>query len=662
MSPFLQLISKVRPRGERVAARLHRIMSTSAHSTSSLPELAPGHIRITEGSATMDYNKEEAVFYNKVQVFNRDISIQVIKLFCDIREREKQEKYEAKYKRYENMKEAGIKEGQKPVIQERSVYSRAVDGFLTEDAPELQEKEKVEVYTSPRGGPGSKTAAPPLRPPKGIAILDALAATGLRSVRYLKEIPNVRKLVINDIVPEATAQAHINCQNNDADMNKVIINSGDAIEYMYAHREPALRFDVVDLDPYGTAAPFLDSAVQAVADGGLICCTCTDMAVLSGNFPEKCFSLYGTVGLKAHFMHEASLRTLLHALDSAANKHKKHIVPWLSLSVDFYIRVFVRVYESPAEVKKSLTRRMMVFQSTQCESFYTQAMGQGHASKKTPENKPHLMYSGAQFEVPATCEETGGSLRMGGPYWGAPIHDQEIVDKLLARADEMGATLRGMGTVIGAETGEEEEEEEEELMRVQAIGSDKGAIAATSSARSNEMIPTTLPRIKALLGVISGELKDVPLYYNIPDLCANLHCVVPTSDKIRSAISNAGYRFSHFHHEPNALKTDAPPSVVWDILRAWCKLHPPAGSKHKKSRISSSKILENSSKIIVDWTPVKSAKRSRYVHHEDGSKEKAIMFPVNPDDNWGPKRKHGTAAAKEEAEAELKGSNKKLKN
>ena len=29
------------------------------------------------------------------------------------------------------------------------------------------------------------------------------------------------------------------------------------------HREEAKRFDVVDLDPYGTAAPFLDAAVQA---------------------------------------------------------------------------------------------------------------------------------------------------------------------------------------------------------------------------------------------------------------------------------------------------------------------------------------------------------------------------------------------------------------
>ena len=39
---------------------------------------------------------------------------------------------------------------------------------------------------------------------------------------------------------------------------------------MYNHREEKRRVDVVDLDPYGTAAPFIDAAVQCVKDGGEI--------------------------------------------------------------------------------------------------------------------------------------------------------------------------------------------------------------------------------------------------------------------------------------------------------------------------------------------------------------------------------------------------------
>ncbi len=37
---------------------------------------------------------------------------------------------------------------------------------------------------------------------------------------------------------------------------------------MYNHRLAYQHVDVVDLDPYGTAAPFIDAAVQCVNDGG----------------------------------------------------------------------------------------------------------------------------------------------------------------------------------------------------------------------------------------------------------------------------------------------------------------------------------------------------------------------------------------------------------
>ncbi len=37
---------------------------------------------------------------------------------------------------------------------------------------------------------------------------------------------------------------------------------------MYSHSSERNRVDVVDLDPYGTASPFIDAAVQCIADGG----------------------------------------------------------------------------------------------------------------------------------------------------------------------------------------------------------------------------------------------------------------------------------------------------------------------------------------------------------------------------------------------------------
>lgn len=37
-------------------------------------------------------------------------------------------------------------------------------------------------------------------------------------------------------------------------------------------------YEAVDLDPYGSPAQFLDSAVQAISEGGLLLVTATDMA------------------------------------------------------------------------------------------------------------------------------------------------------------------------------------------------------------------------------------------------------------------------------------------------------------------------------------------------------------------------------------------------
>ena len=74
---------------------------------------------------------------------------------------------------------------------------------------------------------------------------------------------------------------------------------------MYKHRHPPpSRFDAIDLDPYGSASTFLDSAVQAVSDGGILLITCTDMGVLCGNHSEACFGKYGSMSLKAKFCHE----------------------------------------------------------------------------------------------------------------------------------------------------------------------------------------------------------------------------------------------------------------------------------------------------------------------------------------------------------------------
>ena len=58
------------------------------------------------------------------------------------------------------------------------------------------------------------------------------------------------------------------------------------------------------------AVPFLDAAVQAVADGGLLCVTCTDMPVLAGNYPETCYAKYGSLPVKSRCAYLQHIRRI----------------------------------------------------------------------------------------------------------------------------------------------------------------------------------------------------------------------------------------------------------------------------------------------------------------------------------------------------------------
>lgn len=62
----------------------------------------------------------------------------------------------------------------------------------------------------------------------------------------------------------------------------------------------------------------------------------------------------------------------------------------LSLSIDFYVRVFVRVYTSASEVKDAAAKLLYVYQSSGCDSFYTQPVGRkvGEAYQVHTERTP----------------------------------------------------------------------------------------------------------------------------------------------------------------------------------------------------------------------------------------------------------------------------------
>ena len=77
-------------------------------------------------------------------------------------------------------------------------------------------------------------------------------------------------------------------------------------------------------------------------------------------------------------------------------------------------------------------------------------------------------------------------------------------------------------------------------------------------------------------------------------------------------------------------------------MRAYCALHPPVGSKHRKDNKISEAILGKESTTKVDFTSVASVLEAR--------EREIVRFPPNPEENWGPKRRAGKLLKEEEKE------------
>ena len=221
---------------------------------------------------------------------------------------------------------------EEPAEAEDGAAAAEADG-AAEEAPEGEAAAEGEADAAAEGAEPKPRKPQP--PPGPMRILEGLSASGLRAFRYAQEVPHVGVVVANDMDPVAAAAIRRNKAFGGDAVAAVVAHQADARLVMMTHEK---LFDVVDLDPYGTPCTLLDSAVQAVAEGGLLCVTATDMAVLCGNASEVCWTKYGSYPVKIKACHELALRTLLASIQAAAVRHRRHIVPMLSVSIDFYVR------------------------------------------------------------------------------------------------------------------------------------------------------------------------------------------------------------------------------------------------------------------------------------------------------------------------------------
>ncbi|CAG8951433.1 hypothetical protein HYFRA_00007349 [Hymenoscyphus fraxineus] len=652
-------------------------------------------------------NQPQSVFYNPIQQFNRDLSVLAIKAYGEqVLETRKKRNEKSRKKLSAKKKDAKRKraeEGPDNASRKAAKLEGEGDGDVassealnggtetpkadTENAMELDNGAKdAETQPAENTDVGEKDDAPKpneqsadappaieeqptpssLPKPPTFTILDALSATGLRALRYIHEIPFATSVTANDLLPDATKTIKRNVKHNKLD-DKIEAITGNALAHMYnvscgeskisgKSGPPRPKYDVIDLDPYGTAAPFLDAAVQSVReDGGLLCVTCTDAGVWASNgYPEKSFSLYGGIPIKGMHSHEGGLRLILHAISASAAKYGLAMEPLLSLSIDFYARVFVKIHKSPAEVKFLAGKTMVVYNcDSGCGAWTTQMIARNKLTKNKNGNGYYWKHVFGQAPVASeNCEHCGSKTHLAGPMYAGPLHSPDFIQKILNDLPNIS------------------KETYQTHSRIEGMLST--ALEETLPPPSTTE-PLDSPTAPSKTGRYDPAAIDHFPFFFIPSTLAKvIHCITPHENAIRGALRHLGYRCTRSHTKPGTIKTDAPWGVIWEVMREWVRQKAPIKEGAVKEGMVGWRILglgekdENSERTAStengndnengsppangETEKEKTNTKPKIVFDENLGKEKdakkLVRYQLNPRENWGPMNRAGSKGVK----------------
>jgi len=247
-----------------------------------------------------------------------------------------------------------------------------------------------------------------------IYTLDTLCATGSRINRWLTELPTEKaeRLVLTgaDLDEEALEFAKINCPNVEfkhKDARQVLLSSG---------------WQWIDIDPFGSPAPFLDSAMQSSARRAVMEITATDTAALTGSSASACLRRYGAKVRTDEMAHDSALRLLMATVARTASTHDRCIIPLLSSWDSHHIRVSVKVHRSiqAANVlENQLGWRVAMPTSDELQA----AVEAGLHPQGRDGEQPFCL-------LPLAHPIRRDDKRISGPLWTGPLFDPDVLSSM----------------------------------------------------------------------------------------------------------------------------------------------------------------------------------------------------------------------------------------
>lgn len=242
-----------------------------------------------------------------------------------------------------------------------------------------------------------------------LRVCDPMTASGVRAARYALETPNVLTVLAADNELETVRVATTNIELNRLGERVTVVESDANLLFLNHVKE---RFDLVDLDPFGSPAPFFENALRATLDGGVIAATATDMGPLTGARAAACVRKYGVRPVRSEFEKEVAVRILAACLATIAGRLELGIQIAFAHASDHYARIY-------AEVTKGRRSANLSSKSLGFLEYCPECLRRNATSRLE--------------SIRTSCEDCGGRTMVGGPIWTGPIWDGNTVRVMIER-------------------------------------------------------------------------------------------------------------------------------------------------------------------------------------------------------------------------------------
>jgi len=255
-----------------------------------------------------------------------------------------------------------------------------------------------------------------------INVCDVFGGSGIRAIRYKKEISGVNSVAVNDISSMAIEQSK---KNSIANNVKIELYQEEANILL---REKQGIFDVVDIDPFGTPSYFLDSAAYSLKKDSLLCVTATDTSALCGTYKEPCIRKYNAKPCKNEYCHENGIRILTGFIALTFAKYKKYIEDIkFSYSNEHYIRIYIKSNKSSTNTDESLADDIGYV--THCKKcLYREIV------------------TGLVIQSPNFCSICKEKFSISGPMWIGKIQNSDFIAKMIEKIDENNLEKKKLNT------------------------------------------------------------------------------------------------------------------------------------------------------------------------------------------------------------------------